>query len=104
MAEGPQHFQLPVPDEATSAEQAVEVLRAWIINKQLTLTLAPTVFDNPQVWGTLLADTAFHISSAIAQTQPGHDVPNLMKLMQQSFNTKITEAYENPGEIAVVQG
>jgi hypothetical protein len=92
---------LPVPEDAKKAEQAVEVIRAWIVDQQLTLTLSPNVFNSPEVWGTLLADTAYHIASAMAQLHPGTDIPATVMKMHQAFNTKMNESWTNRGQIDV---
>ena len=92
---------LPVPDAANTSAQAIEVMRAWIIDQQLTLTLSPNVFDRPDVWGTLLADCAFHVANAMSQLQAGVDVPETMKQIQESFNQKMKESNENRGSIQV---
>lgn len=59
--------ELPIPPDAESAGQAVEVARGWIVDNKLQCSLFPTIWaDTPEVWGILLADFAAHISDAIA--------------------------------------
>ena len=60
--------ELMIPPEATTAEQAVELLRGWIIDGHPQYSLFPTVWKNDlDSWGRFLADTAQHISNAIAE-------------------------------------
>jgi Domain of unknown function (DUF5076) len=60
------HRPLIEPPDAASAEQAVELIRAWIIDSHLQVSLFPTVWkENAQEWGTLLADVAHHIANAL---------------------------------------
>ncbi len=59
--------ELPIPPDAQSADQAVEVARGWIIDNKLQCSLFPTIWaETPEAWGILLADFAAHVSDAIA--------------------------------------
>jgi hypothetical protein len=53
--------ELAVPFAAHESEQAAEVLRAWIIDNGLHVSLQRG-FDDPAVWGVLLTDVARHVS------------------------------------------
>ena len=59
--------ELPIPPDASDADQAIEVARGWIIDKKLQCSLFPSIWsETPEVWGILLADFAAHIADAIA--------------------------------------
>ena len=59
--------ELPIPPDAKTAEQAVELARGWIVDNKLQCSLFPTIWaENPETWGILLADFAAHIADAIA--------------------------------------
>ena len=58
--------ELPVPPAAKDAEQAAEVLRAWIIDGQLHLS-AHRTFDKPEMWGVMLLDFANHAARMYEQ-------------------------------------
>ncbi|HEY0292252.1 MAG TPA: DUF5076 domain-containing protein [Hansschlegelia sp.] len=51
--------QLAIPPEAHNAKAAAEVLRAWVIDNGLQVSLQRG-FDDPGVWGILLTDIARH--------------------------------------------
>jgi len=51
--------ELAVPFAAHEAGEASEVLRAWIVDNGLHVSLQRG-FDDPAVWGVLLADLARH--------------------------------------------
>lgn len=53
--------ELAIPFAAHEAEQASEVLRAWIIDNGLHVSLQRG-FDDPAVWGVLLTDIARHVA------------------------------------------
>ena len=57
---------VPPPDTESDPE-AMEMLRAWIIDGRLQVVLAAWVWkDEPKIWGRLLADTAGHLADAIS--------------------------------------
>jgi hypothetical protein len=61
--------ELAVPFAAHEAETATEVLRAWIVDNGLHVSLQRG-FDDPAVWGVLLADAARHVAR-IFETEGG---------------------------------
>lgn len=61
--------ELPVPDEADDAAAAHEVVRGWLIDNRLVCSLFPSAFDDPAIWGVLLADVAHHIANALAESE-----------------------------------
>lgn len=46
--------ELPVPDDTHDAEEAIELIRGWLIDKRLICSLLPTAFEDPAVccWRT----------------------------------------------------
>jgi len=56
---------LPIPETALD-QGGVEVLRAAIVQGGLHVSLRPA-FDEPDVWGVLLADLARHAARVFAQ-------------------------------------
>ncbi len=57
---------LPQPDEAIGHDDAIEVLRGWVVDGDLQLSLAFEAFGNrPELWGQLLGETAVHIADAM---------------------------------------
>lgn len=69
---------LPSPNDAVNAPDAVEVLRGWIVNGDLRLSLAFQAFGNsPETWGQLLAEAAAHIADAMsARRVTGTETPS----------------------------
>ncbi|PZQ14943.1 MAG: DUF5076 domain-containing protein [Ancylobacter novellus] len=53
--------ELAIPFAAHEAEEANEVLRAWIIDHGLHVSLQRG-FEDPAVWGVLLSDIARHVA------------------------------------------
>jgi len=59
--------ELIKPSAADKAQNATELIRAWIVDKDLHCSLNVGVFgDNERiVWGILLSDVARHVADAI---------------------------------------
>jgi hypothetical protein len=60
-------LELDPPDGIENAETAVEVLRAWIGDGALLVSLNSSAFgDQVQDWGRLLAEIGHHVANAAA--------------------------------------
>ena len=57
--------ELPPPPQAFS-DEAQEVLRAWVFDGGLHVSMMKS-FDDPMVWGVLLADVARHAARIYAE-------------------------------------
>jgi hypothetical protein len=58
---------LPPPDDAIVRDDAVEVLRGWVVGEDLQVSLAFEAFgNNPELWGQLLAEIAVHLADAMS--------------------------------------
>jgi hypothetical protein len=62
--------ELDLPPEAL-AEGGQEVLRAFVVEGELHVSLQPA-FDRPAIWGTLLAETARHIARMYSKAGIAH--------------------------------
>lgn len=59
---------LSPPPDADKDPDALEMIRGWIINGELQISLAAWVWkDEPEVWGQLLAEAAGHLADAISK-------------------------------------
>jgi hypothetical protein len=65
---GPKN-ELPPPPEAF-AEEASEVIRAWVVDGGLHVSMMKS-FDEAEVWGVLLADIARHAANIYAREDGG---------------------------------
>lgn len=58
---------LAPPDDAIERDDAVEVLRGWVVGEDLQVSLAFEAFgNNPKLWGQLLAEVAGHLADAMS--------------------------------------
>ena len=64
---------LPHPPDAEEDEDSLEMLRGWVVDGELQVSLAAWVWaDQPEEWGRLLAESACHLADAIS-TETGKD-------------------------------
>jgi hypothetical protein len=62
-------LELDIPEGVPEAEQAVELIRAWVADGSLMVTLNSDAFgDKLQEWGRLLAQIGHHLVHASALT------------------------------------
>jgi uncharacterized protein DUF5076 len=88
---------LPPPDDAIDHDQAVEVLRGWIVGGDLQVSLAFEAFGNrPELWGQLLAETAAHVADAMSSEGYGDRTAIFTKL-QASLLENLERPYQGLG-------
>lgn len=59
--------ELPIPTNVNTDQTAIEILRVWT-GSGVTVTLAPSAFENSACWGLVLMDIARHAARAISQS------------------------------------
>jgi hypothetical protein len=85
---------LQVPPLAEGDEKAQELVRAWVSQGNLHVSLRPDAFDDPIAWGVLLADLARHVSLAIEQTQGTDQAKTLARI-----RSMMEAEFEGPTEM-----
>jgi hypothetical protein len=76
-------LELEIPEGVPDAEQAVELIRAWVADGSLMVTLNGEAFgDKLQEWGRLLAQIGHHVVHASAlsgQIDEGRSLAEIRK-------------------------
>ena len=85
--------ELTRPEDADAAPEAIELVRAWVIDKRLQCSLNAGAFPDAAQWGVFLSDLAHHIASGIEQTGGGDGVETLKAILK-SFHETMFEAGE----------
>jgi Domain of unknown function (DUF5076) len=81
------------PDDAVDHDEAIEVLRGWVVDGDLQVSLAFEAFGNrPELWGQLLAETAVHIADAMSAEGYG-DRKKLFAKLQASLLANLERPY-----------
>ncbi|MFT4278837.1 MAG: DUF5076 domain-containing protein [Rhodopseudomonas sp.] len=58
--------QQPLPPDVANREDAIEVLRAFVLDGGLSIAFM-RAFEDPEMWGLLLVDIARHAARAYAR-------------------------------------
>ena len=59
---------LPHPPDAENDQDSLEMIRGWVVDGELQISIASWVWqDQPEEWGRLLAESACHLADAIAK-------------------------------------
>ncbi len=88
--------ELPIPPDAKTAKQAVEVFRGWIIDGPLQCSLLPTLWkENHSTWGILLADVATHIANALHE-EYGLDRQEVIHNIKKVFMAELANPSDSP--------
>jgi hypothetical protein len=67
LQEAERPLELEIPDGVPEARQAVELIRAWVADGSLMVTLNGEAFgDQLRDWGRLLAQIGHHVARATA--------------------------------------
>ncbi|BCW89152.1 hypothetical protein sos41_23080 [Alphaproteobacteria bacterium SO-S41] len=75
--------ELKAPPAAASDPDSAEVLRAWIVNRGLQVSLQPMAFGpEGHVWGMLLVDIARHVARAIHAETGTAEMTTLHKIKE----------------------
>jgi hypothetical protein len=80
--------ELPIPDEVSHAGTAHELMRGWLIDNRLVCSLFPSAFDDPAVWGVLLADIANHVANALSECE-GADRATVLAAIRRAFEVEM---------------
>ena len=82
--------ELPIPAAAIEDGRSREMIRAWIANKGLhvTINLGTWREDEAIAWGILLSDVARHVSDAL-EKQEGTPAAVTLSAIRKSFNYEV---------------
>jgi hypothetical protein len=60
--------ELSIPPTALATDKATEVVRVWVADGNLQVSLAAMAWDDPFAWGIMLVDLTRHVAKAYEQT------------------------------------
>jgi hypothetical protein len=95
--EEPPMSELPTPPDAVGDPTAMEVLRAWLVGEALHCSLRATVFEDPALWGAVLADLARHVAFGL-QESDGADPTATLQAIRDAFSEELTVPPEEGAE------
>jgi Domain of unknown function (DUF5076) len=77
----------PLPPDVIGREDAVEVLRAFVVDGALSIAFT-RAFEEPDMWGLLLVDLARHASRAYAR-ESGYTEEEALARIIEMFDLEI---------------
>ena len=79
----------PVPPDAVDRDDAVEVLRAFVLDGGLSISFT-RAFDDPDMWGVLLVDIARH-AARVYEKEGVMSASEALERIGDMFNSEISE-------------
>jgi hypothetical protein len=88
---------LPIPPAANEDKDSLEMLRAWVINGDLQISMSSWIWKHDVApWGQLLSETIYHLATAISEEtkQPKEDILSDIK-------QSLDHHFENPRDCLI---
>jgi hypothetical protein len=91
--------ELTVPEAAKSDVKSFELMRAWIANSDLHVSLQLGGWEEPAPWGVVLADLAHHVTNFYVE-QMGMDREEVKNILREEFLEELANGGEgNDGAV-----
>lgn len=85
-------IELDMPDGVADAQQAVEVMRSWIADGSMRLSLNADAFGDRVIdWGRVLGEIAHHVARS-AKLNGHMDEHEALQAVRQGFDAAISSA------------
>jgi hypothetical protein len=78
----------------TPPEDAVELLRAWLVGESLECSVRAGIFADPALWGAVLADITRYVAQGL-QEEEGKDPAETMRLIGEAFAQELATPPES---------
>jgi hypothetical protein len=88
----------PIPPDALANPDAVEVLRAFVVDGGLSISFV-RAFDDPSMWGMMLVDIARHAARAFEKEGAMSEEEALARITEM-FSSELAEVTD-PGRTTV---
>lgn len=86
--------ELPIPPDAATGN-STELARVWTDGGESYVSIATGVFEEPGIWGIMLADLARHAANAYAQSE-GRDPEEVLKRIKALFDAEWEAPTDTP--------
>src|SRR4051812_40218515 len=96
--------ELPIPETCYRDTDSLEMIRAWIADAGMHVSLNIGVWDRPDSeyteaasWGILLADLAHHVANALQETNGVDREASLQEIKELFLSQLKKPSTEHPG-------
>jgi hypothetical protein len=90
-----QKNQLDIPAAAISDPDSFEIVRVWVANKGLHVSLLAAVWDDPAHYGIMLSDLMNHIANAYHQNE-GRDRNAVIQRINEGMKAEMESPTDYP--------
>jgi hypothetical protein len=80
--------QLEIPAGVAGDPKAFELVRAWVAEGELHVSLQMGGWDDPAAWGTVLADMARHVAR-FYEEKKGLDLEETMERVREAMDAEL---------------
>ncbi len=87
--------QLPVPQAAIKDPNSVEIFRVWAVENTEHVSVNAGLWDEPAMYGVVLADLAKHIANAYKQ-KSNRDPRNALERIKAGFDAELESPTDTP--------
>ncbi len=77
-------------EQPTPSADPVDLLRVWLIGDDLECEVRAAVFDNPALWGNVLADLARHVAFGLQQEE-SRDPGDTLRAILETFTEELSD-------------
>jgi hypothetical protein len=87
--------QLIIPDAAKRDRKSFEVIRVWLANNGLHVSLRTAVWEDPFAYGVMLCDLMQHIANAYHQNE-GRDWVKTLQRIKEGLEAELASPTDRP--------
>ena len=95
--------ELNIPDGVHLDGDAIEFIRFWVCDNEEHVTLrigSAPVEDEPEIWGSIIADICKHAANGLIQDNPEHgSVETVIARIETGFRTRLMETPSLRGQL-----
>jgi hypothetical protein len=85
----------PEEHEDHEDHDETELMRVWLDDQEMRVDLYPGVFEDPTMWGVVLANLAQYIASGLQETD-NLDPAETLKQIVQAFHDELANPSSDP--------
>jgi len=90
--------ELIIPESTKTDLKAQEILRAWVANGNLHVSLSVETWNDPTAWGIVLADLAKHVAKAY-QLHKQLDEAETLKRIKAVMDAELPSSAQPSGQL-----
>ncbi len=94
----PRRNELVIPESTSTDPNAREILRAWVANGSLPVSLSADAWEDPVSWGVVLADLAKHVAKSY-HLQKQVDETEVLNRIKAVMDAELPSATQPEGKL-----